>query len=136
MAFPFDQELRLDSLWSSGDLHFENSLEEHGVSGQLVLDKIALEISVWQRCRPLQLALTAHQLLRKREGVRVLGDIAPSQEASFLSLQLLDMSHWRWSSFSASAALEPSWRSTDYAGRRRCRIYVLVTVDAPAVLNV
>ena len=90
MAFLLDQGLQLDSFWSSGDLHFENSLEDHGVSGQLVLDKIALEISVWQRCRPMQLALTAHQLLRRREGVSMLGDIAP-QEAFFLSLQLLDM---------------------------------------------
>ena len=86
MAFPLDQGLLLDSLWSSGDLYFEKSLEDHGVSGQLVLDKIALEISVWQRCRPLQLALTAHQLLRRREGVRILRDIAPSQEAFFFSL--------------------------------------------------
>ena len=51
-----------------------------------MLDKIALEVSVWQRCRPLQLALTAHQLLRRREGVSIFGDIAPSQEAFFLSL--------------------------------------------------
>ena len=84
MAFSLDQGLQLDSLWSSGDLHLENSLEDHGVSGQLVLDTIAFEISVWQRCR----ALTAHQLLRRREGVGILGDIAPSQEAFFLSLQL------------------------------------------------
>ena len=60
-----------DSLWSSGDLHLENTLEDQGVSGQLVLDKIALEFSVWQQCRPLQLVLTAHQLLRKREGFSV-----------------------------------------------------------------
>ena len=52
-----------------------------------MLDKIALEISVWQRCRPLQLALTAHQLLRRREGVRILG-------------------HTRWSPRNASVALE------------------------------
>ena len=71
MAFSLDQGLQLDSLWSSGDLHLENSLEDHGVSGQLALDKIAFEISVWQRCRPLQLPLTAHQLLRRREGVSV-----------------------------------------------------------------
>ena len=71
-----------------------------------MLDKIALEISVWQRCRSLQLALTAHQLLRRREGVRVLGDIALSQEAFFLSLQLLDVSHRRWSSFNASVTWE------------------------------
>ena len=49
-------------------LYFGNSLEDHRVSGQLVLDKVAWRISVWQRCRPLQLALTA-QLLRRREGV-------------------------------------------------------------------
>ena len=84
MAFP---------LWSSGDLFFESSLEDHGVSEQLVLDKIALEISAWQRCRPLQLALTAHQLLSRRGGVSIVGDIAPSQQAFFLSLQVLDMSH-------------------------------------------
>ena len=41
MAFPLDEGLQLDSLWSSGDLYFENGLEDHGVSGQLVLDKIA-----------------------------------------------------------------------------------------------
>ena len=106
MAFSLDQGLQLDSLWSSGDLHFENSLEDHGVSGQLVLDKIALEAPVWQRCRPLQLALTAHQLLRRREGVGILGDIAPSQEAFCLSLQLLFMSHRRWSLCDSSVALE------------------------------
>ena len=54
-----------------------------------MLDKIAFEASV-----PLQLALTAHQLLRRRE------------EAFFLSLQLLDMSHRRWSPCNASVALE------------------------------
>ena len=54
----------------------------------------------------MQLAVTAHQLLRRREGVSILGYIAPSQEAFFLSLQLLDMSHRRWASFNASAALE------------------------------
>ena len=86
MAFSLDQGLQLDSLWSGGDPYLENSLEDHQVSGQLVLDKIASEASVWQRCRPLQLALTAHQLLRRREGVSTLGDIAPSQEAFFLSL--------------------------------------------------
>ena len=106
MAFPLDQGLQSDSLWSSGDLFFEDSLEDHGVSGQLAFDKIALEISVWQRCRPLQLALTAHLLLRRREGVGILCDTAPLQEAFFLSLQLLDMSHRRWSSLNASAPLE------------------------------
>ena len=50
--------------------------------------------------------VTAHQLLRRREVVSILGDIAPSQEALFLSLLLLDMSHRRWSSFNASVALE------------------------------
>ena len=43
------------------------------ITGQLVLDKIPLEASV-----PLQLALTARQLLRRREGVSILSDIAPS----------------------------------------------------------
>ena len=89
MACPFDQGLQLDSQWSSGDLYFEISLEDHGVSRQLVLDKVALQISVWQRCHPLQLALTAHQLLRRREGARILGDTAPSQEAFFLAQALV-----------------------------------------------
>ena len=40
MASSLDQELQ-DSPWSSGDLYLWNSLEDHGVSGQLVLDKIA-----------------------------------------------------------------------------------------------
>ena len=104
-AFSLDQRLQFDSQ-SSGNLYLENSLEDHGVSGQLVLDKITFEDSVPQRCRALQLALTAHQLLRRREGVSILGDIAPSQKAFFLSLQLLDMSHRRWSSCNASVALE------------------------------
>ena len=102
MALSLDEGLQLDGPATI----FENSLEDHGVSRQLVLDKIALEVSVWQRCRPLQRALTAHQLLRRREGVSILGDIAPSQEAFFLSLQLLDMSHKRWSPCNASVALE------------------------------
>ena len=46
MAFSLGQQLQLDSLWSSGDLYLENSLEDQGVSGQLVLDKIAWEVSV------------------------------------------------------------------------------------------
>ena len=79
MSFSLDQGLPLDSLWSSGDLYFENSLEDHGVSWRLVLDKIALEVS---------------------------GDTAPSQEAFFLTLQLLDMSHRRWSPRNASVAVE------------------------------
>ena len=54
----------------------------------------------------LQLALTAHQFVRRCEGVRILGNIAPLQEAFFLSLQLLDMSHRRWSPRNASVALE------------------------------
>ena len=49
-------------------------------------------------------AVRAHQLLRRREGVSILGDIAPLQEAFFLSLQLLDMSHRRCSPFNASLA--------------------------------
>ena len=54
----------------------------------------------------LQLARTAHQLRHRREGVSILGDIAPSPEAFFLSLQLLDTSHRRWSSLNACASLE------------------------------
>ena len=82
MAFPLDQGLRLDSPWSSGDLYFVNSLEDHGVSGHLVLHKIALDISVWQRCRPLQLALVRLiSCSAGRDGVSILGDTAPSQEA-------------------------------------------------------
>ena len=46
MAFPLDQGLQLDSPWSSDDLYLESSLDDHKVSGQLVLDKISLEISV------------------------------------------------------------------------------------------
>ena len=84
----------------------QRRLEDHGVSGQLVLDKIALDASVWKRCWPLQLALTAHQLLRRREGVAILSDFAPSQEPFFLSLQLLDMSHRRWSPCNASVAFD------------------------------
>ena len=55
---------------------------------------------------PLQLALTAHQMLRRREVGRILGDVTPSKGAFFLSLQLLDMSHRRWSLRNASVALE------------------------------
>ena len=32
VAFPLDQGLQLDSLWSRGDFHFDNSLADHGVS--------------------------------------------------------------------------------------------------------
>ena len=55
-----------------------------------MLNKIALEASV-----PLQLALTAHQLLRRRVGVSIPG-----------ALQLLDISHRRRSPCNASVALE------------------------------
>ena len=46
MAFSLDPGLSLDSPWSSGVLFLENSLEDHEVSGQLVLGKIASKASV------------------------------------------------------------------------------------------
>ena len=36
MAFPLDRGLQLDTLWSSGDLDVENSIEDPGVSRQLI----------------------------------------------------------------------------------------------------
>ena len=69
-------------------------------------DKIALDASVWQRCRPLQLALTAHQLLRRREGVGILSDFAPSQEPFFSLCSCWTMSHRRWSPCNASVAFD------------------------------
>ena len=96
MAFPLDQGLQLDSLWSSVDLYFEDSLEDHGVSGQLVLDKIALEASVWQRCRPLQFAPTAHQLLRRREGVcAVTGSLLPLSAAGYVAQAMVSLQRFR-----------------------------------------
>ena len=53
------------------------------------------------RCSSLSRLISCSADVR---GVSILGDIAP--EAFFLSLQLLDMSHRRWSSFNASVALE------------------------------
>ena len=66
--------------------------------------KIALEISV---AAVSPVAARSHgSSVARREGVRILGDVAPSQEAFFHSLQLLDMSHRRWSLHNASVALE------------------------------
>ena len=99
-VFPLDQGLQLDSLWSSGDLDVGNSVEDHGVSGQLVARQ--------DRLLAAAVAARSHgpSVAGRREGVSILGDIAPSQEAAFLSLQLLDMSHRRWSPCNASVALE------------------------------
>ena len=55
--------------WSSVDLNFEDSLEDHGVSRQLVLDKIALEASVWQRCRPCAVTGSLLPLSRTGDGL-------------------------------------------------------------------
>ena len=68
MAFPLEQGLQLDSLWSSSDIYLDKSLEDHGVSRLLVPDEIALEAPVWQWYRPLWLALT---VISCSAGVRV-----------------------------------------------------------------
>ena len=98
MAFPLDQGLQLDRLRSSGDLYFENSLEDHGFSGP------------WKspsgrgvaRCSSLS------RLVVCSTGVRVfvLSVTLRRHRKPSSSLQLLDMSHRRWSSRNASVAME------------------------------
>ena len=64
---------------------------------ELVLEKLALESYVFHRCLLLQPALTAQQRLRRRVGVSIVREIVPSRVAFFLTQQLVDMSHRRWS---------------------------------------
>ena len=49
---------------SSTDLHFENSFEDNGVAGQQVLDLLALEDDVFQRCLSAQPAPTVQRTNR------------------------------------------------------------------------
>ena len=52
---------RFRSVHLSDNLHLENSFEDKGVSGQHVLDLLALESDVFQRCLSAQLAGNARE---------------------------------------------------------------------------
>ena len=95
MAFPLDEGLQLDSLWSSSDLYFENGLEDHVVSGQLR----ARQNRGVARCSSLSQLISCSvlvfpQTLRRHR-----------KPSSFLC-SCWTLSHRRWSPRNASVALE------------------------------
>ena len=59
MALPHNEQVRSVPLFDN--LHLENSFEDNGVSGQQVVDLLALEDGVFQRCLSAQLAPAALQ---------------------------------------------------------------------------
>ena len=63
MALPRNEHgpQRLRSVPLFDNLHLENSFEDNGVSGQQVLDLLALEDDVFQRCLSAQPGPTALQ---------------------------------------------------------------------------
>ena len=90
---------RLSSVSFSDNLHLENSFEDNGVSGQLVLHILTLENRVFQRCLSAQPAPTALQRFNSSQCAHLLRDLAAtadlSSHSALLSQQLLDLTH-RW----------------------------------------
>ena len=97
----FEQDLHPGTLWPCCNLHLENSFEDNGVSGQLVLDKLAFVSDVLHRCFPAALAPTELQRFNKRSSACVVGELVGTadlpQHSVFLSLQILDLTRRQWS---------------------------------------
>ena len=94
------QGLRPVSLFDN--LHLKDSFEDNGVSGQQVLDLfLALEDDVFQRCLSAQPDPTALQRSNRGKGALLLRDLDATVDlpphCSLLALQLLDLTHRRWS---------------------------------------
>ena len=88
MALPRDPQRR-SSVSSSNNL-LENSFEDNGESGQLVLDMLTLENDAFQRCLSAQPAPTAPQRFNRCKCAHLLRDLAATAD-------LLDLTRRWWS---------------------------------------
>ena len=88
---------RLRSVPLYDNLHLENSFEDNGVTGQRVLDLLALEDDVFQRCP----ASTALQRSNRGKCAHLLSGFAATADlpphCPLFALQLLDLTHRWWS---------------------------------------
>ena len=66
---------RLRSAPLSDNLHLENSFEDTGVAGQQVLDLLAMEDDVFQRCLSAQPDPTALQMCNRGKCAHLLRDL-------------------------------------------------------------
>ena len=80
---------RTQSVPFSDNLHLENSFEDNGGSGQHVLDLLALEFDVFQRCLSAQPAPTALQRSNRGKCAHLLRDLAATAELPPHSAALL-----------------------------------------------
>ena len=83
------------------NLHLENSFEDNGVGGQQVLDLLALEDDVCQRCLSAQPDPTALQRSNRGKCAHLLRDLDATADLAphcpLFALQLLDLTHRWWS---------------------------------------
>ena len=82
------------------DLEFENILEDHGVSWQIVDEMFALQSETCRRCLSVQHVLSALQSFKRRMCAHLLRDLAatanlPPHSALF-SQQLPDLTDHKW----------------------------------------
>ena len=101
MALPHDQaDQLLRCPVSPDDLQLENILEDHGVSGQVVDEMLALEWDTFRRCFLAQPALSLLQRFNRRMCAFLLRDLAATADLPFhsalFSQQLLDLTHRWW----------------------------------------
>ena len=82
MALPRNEQgpQRHRSVLIFDNLHLENSFEDNGVSGQQVLDLLALEDDVFQRWLSAQLASTALQSSNRGKCAHLLRDLAATAD--------------------------------------------------------
>ena len=71
---------RLRSVPLFDNLHLKNSFEDNGVSGQQVLDLLALEDDVFQRCLSAQPDPTALQRSNKSKRAHLLRDLTATAD--------------------------------------------------------
>ena len=85
---------------SPDDLELENILEDHGVSGQVVDEMLALEWDTFRRCFLAQPALSVLQRFNRRKCAFLLRDLAATADlpphSALFSQQLLDLIHRWW----------------------------------------
>ena len=83
------------------NLHLENSYEDNGVAGQRVLDLLALEDGVFQRCLSAQPDPTALERSTRGKCAYLLRDLDATADlpphCPLFALQLLDLTHRWWS---------------------------------------
>ena len=92
---------RLRSVLLFDNLHLENSFKNNGVGGQQVLDLLALEDDVFQRCLSAHPDPTALQRSNRGKFAHLLRDLDATADTPhhcpLFALQLLDLTHRRWS---------------------------------------